>query len=285
MPKTIKIFLIEGEPDGLRTAELSNWIGKALVIPKNKLKAVKDREDCNKPSVYFLIGKENEDDLLSTVYIGEAEVLWERLKAHSNSKQFWQIAVAFISKDDSLTKAHVKYLESKSIDLAGQAMRYKLDNETNSSLPSLSESEIADIEEFLLNLKLLLTAVSYPILQDLINKEEIDSSNPLLYCSGKGASATGRLANNGFIVYKDSTANGSLAYSVRDKNKRVIEKLVKNGYLEKRDGDLYVFLKEYVFNTPSGASDIVLGCSSSGFERWKTGSGVALKNLNEINEN
>src|SRR3989338_4790976 len=53
-PKTIKIFLIDGEPDGLRTVELSNWVGQAVVIPRNKLKEAKNRPECNKPAVYFL---------------------------------------------------------------------------------------------------------------------------------------------------------------------------------------------------------------------------------------
>ena len=60
MAKTIKIFLIDGEPDGLKTAELSNWVGQAIVIPRNKLKEIKQRPECNKPAVYFLIGKESD---------------------------------------------------------------------------------------------------------------------------------------------------------------------------------------------------------------------------------
>ena len=79
MAKTIKIFLVDGEPNGLKIAELSNWVGQAIVIPRNKLKDIKQRPDCNKPAVYFLVGKENEEALLSTAYIGEAENLWNRL--------------------------------------------------------------------------------------------------------------------------------------------------------------------------------------------------------------
>ena len=174
MAKTIKIFLVDGEPNGLKTAELSNWVGQAIVIPRNKLKEIRQRQDCNKPAVYFLIGKENEEALLPTAYIGEAENLWNRLSTHDSSKDFWQTAVAFVSKDNNLTKAHVRYLESRCLALATQAKRFDLDNGTEASLPSLSEADIAEMEEFLENLKLLLSALGYPILHEVAAREQKD---------------------------------------------------------------------------------------------------------------
>lgn len=145
MAKTIKIFLIDGEPNGLKTAELSNWVGQAVVIPRNKLKEIKERPECNKPAVYFLVGKESEEALLPTVYIGEAENLWNRLSTHDNSKDFWQTAVAFVSKDNNLTKAHVRYLESRCLTLAAHVKRFNLENNTDSTLPSLSRPDIAEM--------------------------------------------------------------------------------------------------------------------------------------------
>ncbi|MFA5080350.1 MAG: GIY-YIG nuclease family protein [Candidatus Paceibacterota bacterium] len=279
MAKTIKIFLVDGEPNGLKTAELSNWVGQAIVIPRNKLKDIKRRPDCNKPAVYFLVGKENEEALLSTAYIGEAENLWNRLTTHDNSKDFWFTAIAFISKDSNLTKAHVKYLESRCMEIATQVKRYELENGAKSVLPSLSESDIAEMEEFLSNLRLLLTAVGYPILQEVVPKEQINLSDPLFACSGKKALASGRMTNEGFVVYKDSTVTTQLSSAIAERNKRNIEKLISNGYLEKKDEDLYVFIKDYVFNSPSAASDIVLGNSTSGWKKWKTKDGKTLEKV------
>ncbi|MBP9782419.1 MAG: GIY-YIG nuclease family protein [Candidatus Pacebacteria bacterium] len=283
MSKTIKIFLIDGEPNGLKTVELSNWVGQAVVIPRNKLRDIKDRADCNKPSVYFLVGKDNEGELLQTAYIGEAENLWNRLTTHDGSKDFWQIAVAFVSKDNNLTKAHVRYLESRSIDIATSVKRYQLNNGAKSSIPSLSESDIADMEEFLLNLRLLLTAVGYPILQEPISKETKDLDNPLLYCKGKNAIGTGRMTNDGFVVYEDSTATSEISNAVYERNTKTIEKLIQNGYIQKQQDGLYKFVKEYVFNSPSAASDIILGNSTSGWKKWKTDSGKTLEELYESN--
>jgi hypothetical protein len=279
MAKTIKIFLIDGEPNGLKTAELSNWVGQAIVIPRNKLKEIKQRAECNKPAVYFLIGKDNEEALLQTAYIGEAENLWNRLSTHDSSKDFWQTAIAFVSKDNNLTKAHVKYLESKCLDLAKIAKRFDLDNGKESSISLLPEADIAEMGEFLENLKLLLSALGYPILQEVISKEQKNTSDPLFICKGKEALATGRMTNEGFVVYKDSTATTSISSAVIERNQRVIEKLISNNYITKQNDSLYIFTKDYVFNSPSAASDIILGNSTSGWKKWKSENGVTLEEI------
>jgi len=279
MAKTIKIFLVDGEPNGLKTAELSNWVGKAVVIPRKKLKDTKNRQDCNKPAVYFLVGKENEEALLSTAYIGEAENLWNRLTTHDNSKDFWQTAIAFVSKDNNLTKAHVKYLESQCIEIATSVKRFDLENGIKSTKPTLSESDIAEMKEFLNNLRLLLTAVGYPILQEITSKEHDAESDPLFTCGGKKATASGRMTNDGFVVYKDSTVTTQLSNTIAEKNQKNIEKLISNNVLEKKNDDLYIFVKDYVFNSPSAASNIVLGNSTSGWKKWKTKNGETLENI------
>lgn len=296
MPKTIKIFLIDGEPNGLKTAELSNWTGKAIVFPRNKLKEVKDLTDVDKPSIYFLFGKENEADLLYTAYIGEAENLFNRLYSHDSSKDFWQIAVAFVSKDDNLTKAHVRYLESRCINIANNAKRFRLENSVESSLPSLSHADVAEMEEFLENLKLLLSALGFQILQELLSqdfkslqnsskpvlskdeeRDENSSLDTLFTCKGKGALARGRIVNDGFIVYKGSTVTTIMSKAVVDNNLNIIEKLIKNNYLQKKDDSFYIFTNDYVFNSPSAAANVILGNSSNGLICWKNDKGQTIK--------
>jgi len=184
-----------------------------------------------------------------------------------------------VSKDNNLTKAHVKYLESKCIEIATRVKRYNLENGAKSVLPTLSEADIAEMEEFLSNLKLLLTAVGYPILQEIVSKEQMNTSDPLFTCSGKMALASGRMTNEGFVVYKDSTATTQFSSAVAERNSKNIEKLILNGYLEKKDNDLYIFIKDYVFNSPSAASDIILGNSTSGWKKWKTKNGKTLEEI------
>lgn len=278
-PKTIKIFLAEGDPTGLKIAELSNWTGQAIVVPRNKLKEIKSRKEAGKPSVYFLVGKNGLDENKPLLYIGEAENFGSRLVEHDASKDFWQTAIGFSSKDDNLTKAHVRYLESICMASAKKSNRCKLMNGTDSSQPNLPESDLADLVEFLTNLRVLFSTLGYPFLEPLISKESVDPENPIFYCKGKGAEATGRMTNDGFIVYKDSTATTHHSLAGTKQLPGLIQKLLDNQYIKKQNEDNYLFLKDYVFNSPSAASDLILGNSSNGWEKWKATNGETLSKI------
>ena len=77
--KTIELFLVNGTADSLIIAELSNWNGKAIKIPRIEVSTCY-REDITQAGVYFLFCKE--DDGSDSVYIGEAENIKERLVQH-----------------------------------------------------------------------------------------------------------------------------------------------------------------------------------------------------------
>src|SRR6266850_778367 len=121
---TIKLFLPRGDAKSLRTAEISNWTGKAIAAPRTELDELLQREELDKAGIYILTGEDPESGLPSA-YIGEAEVIRERLKQHK-IKDFWISAIVFVSKDENLTKAHVRYLESKLLDEATRVARFTL---------------------------------------------------------------------------------------------------------------------------------------------------------------
>jgi|SRR5947209_2614839 len=97
---TIKLFLVHGDAKRLRTAELSNWTGKAVAGPRSELDSVLAREEAAKSGVYFLSGADS-DSGKSAVYVGEAESIRERLRGHLD-KDFWNHVVFFVSKDKNL---------------------------------------------------------------------------------------------------------------------------------------------------------------------------------------
>ena len=124
--KSIKLFLIDGNPNGRWACELSNWTGKAYKIPRTYIKVCEERRDLLSAGVYFLFGKDTESDR-DIVYIGEAETVIDRLKQQLN-EEFWTECIVFISKDDNLNKAHIKYLENRFFDIAKEVNRYILTN-------------------------------------------------------------------------------------------------------------------------------------------------------------
>lgn len=106
--KTIRLFLVEDVPNGLTTIELSNWTGIGFRVPRIKIKEYKTRSELQKAGVYLLLGTgENNED---AAYIGEGENVFERLVQQIREKDFWNEAVLFVSKDNYLNKASVKYL-------------------------------------------------------------------------------------------------------------------------------------------------------------------------------
>lgn len=104
---TIRIFLAHGDPKRLRTAELSNWIGKAVAGPRSEFDSVLARDESQNSGVYLLTGTDPETGR-SAVYIGEAESIQDRVKGHLD-KDFWNHISFFISKNENLTKAHIRY--------------------------------------------------------------------------------------------------------------------------------------------------------------------------------
>lgn len=147
---TIKLFLIHGDAKRLRIAELSNWTGKAVAGPRSELEGILAREEAVKSGVYFLIGTDSESGK-SAVYIGEAESIRDRLRSHLD-KVFLNHVIFLISKDENLTKAHIRYLEGRLIDQAKSAARSLVMNgqSSGSKLPEsdreeLSAEEIAEI--------------------------------------------------------------------------------------------------------------------------------------------
>lgn len=130
---TIKLFLPHGDAKRLRTAEISNWTGKAVAAPRTEFDELLARPELLQPGVYILTGNEPETGSLMA-YIGEAEVIRDRIKAHTD-KDFWIQAIAFVSKDENLTKSHIRYLEGKLIEEAKALGRAKLVNAQSSTSP------------------------------------------------------------------------------------------------------------------------------------------------------
>jgi hypothetical protein len=144
---SIKLFLADGTPDGLRIVEKSNWTGVGLVCTRSQYPNVRHRKEFQGAGVYVLVGPG--ETVLPRVYIGEAEVLRKRLDNHHQNNEFWTRFVAFASRDGNLNKAHVRYLEARMIALAKAAKRAEIANGTAPPNPSLSEAETADVESFL----------------------------------------------------------------------------------------------------------------------------------------
>lgn len=276
---TIKLFLPHGDAKSLRTAEIMNWTGFAIAAPRTELDDLLQREELDKSGVYILSGT----DPLSGVpraYIGEAEVIRERLKQH-RSREFWVSAIVFVSKDENLTKAHVRYLESRLLAEATQVAKFTLEqNQAGGS--KLPESDRADMEVFLAHIRQLLPVLGSDLLIPVAQPESKQQSGGILFCIRKGAEGQGYRTPDGFVVLKGSTAVLQERESAKNwpSSIAIRNKLIADGNLVERNG-FYEFVRDVQFASPSAAAAAIEGGSANGLTSWKTKDGTNLKELDE----
>lgn len=278
--KTIKIFLIDGDPNGRMSCELSNWSGKAYKIPRIKIKECFDRDDLTSTGVYLLFGKV--DDGKDQVYIGEAESILKRLTQQLQQKEFWNEAIVFITKDENLNKAHIKYLENRLHEIATATNRYKVENSIIPTQSSISEPDRAEMEEFIEYIKLLVNTLGHKVFEE---KREIKpkQKQATFFCKGvRGADGQGEQTSDGFVVFKGSKAAGVVVASMTANFVALRQKLINEGVIVDK-GDYFEFPDDYIFTSPSTAASMVLGRNANGLVEWKQKDGKTLREY-ESNE-
>jgi hypothetical protein len=277
---TIKLFLIHGDPKRLRTAEISNWSGKAVAAPRTEVDQFLARDELGQSGVYILTGTDPESGE-PAAYVGEAEILRDRLKHHKNL-DFWVRAVVFVSKDENLTKSHIRYLEGRLISDTQRADRVALMNSQGSG-SKLPESDREDMEVFLGKVRQLLPVLGSDILTPVVTPKEPGDKTPILYCEIKGLCATGERTPNGFVVYKGSQAVLHERPSAAVRHPFVVKlrgDLIQEGALQS-NGKAYLFTKDVEFSSPSAAAAVVHGGGANGLIAWRTEKGVVLKQLED----
>ena len=276
--KTIELFLVNGTADSFIIAELSNWNGKAIKIPRIEVSSCY-REDITQAGVYFLFCKEDEGS--DSVYIGEAENIKERLVQHLRDYQseketyYWSTAVVFIGRD--LNKALIRYLENRFVEIARASKRYLVLTKNTYRNTVMKESQVAVMEEFVDNVKILINALGYKVLEPFAQMDSSTTSvdDELLYITSGSVNATGKVTSEGFVVFAGATVNEKMAL-----------KLLSPGMLKQRQKlfdsskvENLITTEDILFSSSSAAADFILGYSVSGPRTWKTKAGKSLKEI------
>jgi len=268
--KTIQIFLPDGNPRSLKMAEITSRTVQAILIPRAKLDEAAKRQELKNVGVYFLIGSSDEDSK-PMLYVGEAEDCLTRLKQQNKQKDFWNTAIAVISKTQYFTKTHIKFLESHCYAEAQKVGRYKLENPNAPTMPFVSESMEADLLDNYDTIKILVATLGYPIFDQIKKPQKKD----ILYCKGKAAKAEGEYTEDGLIVFAGSVCNLKETQSAGPYVKNWRDQLIRDGIL-KQEGDVYKFTHDHIFSSPSTAAAVVLARRANGWTEWKYKDGKTL---------
>lgn len=273
---SIRIFLPNGSPEGVRVIEKSNWSGQGVVCPRSMFSEAKSRVEFGKTGVYALVGPIAVAEL-PRIYIGEGDPVRPRLEQHAAKKDFWTSLILFTSKDANLNKAHVQYLEARLVQLAQDAKRCELDNGNRPDLPSLSEAEEAEMEGFLDEMRLCFPVLGVTVFE---RPSALSPGERILSLKSKGIEARGYESVDGFVVMAGSQAVGievpSLPSSVAELRKSLVDKGVF-----KQTAGAYTSSEDYAFSSPSLAAAVFLARTANGRTEWRDQSGRTLREIQE----
>lgn len=283
--RTLKLFLVDGSPTGVITAELGNWSGKAIVAPRTALPELIKREEALRTGVYLLMGADPDNPARTLVYVGESDSVRTRLASHDSddAKQFFTRVCLIVSKDENLTKAHVRYLESRIMALIRQASRAVLVNGTDPDFKGLPEPEIADMEGFLSEIEVLLPVLGFDVLRRAAESGDADggrdAAEPVFLFTEAGTQARAKEAGGEFVVLAGSLARVKETQTIHDGAKDQRRQLVEDGvFVKTEDGQHYTFTRDVAFSSPSGAAAVVYGGNVSGPAYWRReGDGLTYK--------
>ncbi|WP_326547301.1 GIY-YIG nuclease family protein [Mycolicibacterium sp. ND9-15] len=285
--KSVRLFLADGSPGGLLTAEIMNWTGHVVAAPRSDLAALMKRPETSRTGVYVLLGDDPDTLGGQIAYIGEGDDIRKRLQQHSRpeeqgGKDFWNRAIILTSKDANLTKAHARYLESRFIALAKLAKRAHLLNGTTPPTPALPEADASDMEYYISQAKIVLPVLGVNLLRSAATSAATASAtdaevkvpteeSPLFELRLKKGDiqALAREVDGEFTVLGGSHARQAWVGPSNHGYEALREKLLHEGAIGPAEDGSLRFAHDTVFASPSAAAAVVVGRTANGRIEWK----------------
>ncbi len=279
---TITTYLVKGNPESISMSYMSNWTGQAVRIPRNEFPEAKDLSELNRPGIYYLIGANVEKPDETMIYIGEANHLFERIAYHMRDadKSFFELIIAFSSKDDNMTVSHTKYLEKKILEETFERSGFTIVNRkdgNNISLPIMVKDEM---DTYFENMKILLPTMGYDLFKPMVREPAslVEAKNEILTLEVGEIKANARLTANGLLVLKGSMMKAIGTPSLQPGYQKIRNDLFEKGYVKQTERGVE-FEQDYEFTSPSQAGSVVLGYPVNGRVFWKNSTGKTLKDI------
>lgn len=274
--RSVRLFLTDGSPHGLIVAEVGNWNGKVLSGPRSRIAELLKRPEARRTGVYVQIGPDPERSDGVLAYIGETDDIAARMRTHllSDAKDFFDRVAFVVSSDESLTKAHARYLESRLIRLTLEAGTVALTNGTTPDFQRLPEADRADMDAFIDQLRIVLPLVGFDLFRarhpvSMAATQQSGARPTFEFVTG-GASARAQETEDGFVVLAGSTAKTATSATLQAGYRALRERLgAEQSLVEGPSPDLLVFVADVSFASPSAAAAIIAGRSASGPIEWK----------------
>ena len=269
--KRLEIIFHNGQPDGIRSIRRHLSTMTTYIIPRTMLSEAKGLSGVIRPGIYYLINEDTQNNI-AQIYVGQTRNGITRLDDHNRSKDFWNKAILFLADKKTFSLDIISGLEEYDIIKARESKRYKVENAVNPKY-EIDENDLVSIEEIYEEIKFIMATQGYK----LENSEESINSASVLHTTRNKVKGLGIYTGDRFDVLEGSEIDLSKKVHL-DKYNEMRNKLLASGGIVS-NGDKYTLTVTLSFNTPSGASDFVLGGSTNGWNEWKNADGVTLSDL------
>lgn len=286
--RQIRLYLVDGTPGGLLTAEIMNWTGHVVAAPRSDLGQLLAREEAKRTGVYILLGDDADVAAGIAVYVGEGDEIASRLRQHARpesagGKDFWDRVILLTSKDSNLTKAHARYLEARLIALAKEARRARVVNATAPPLIQLPEADVADMESYLAQAQIVLPVLGVSLFRVVARKQPAivealsemvavpeGNDSPEFVCTiaKHGLTARAREIDGEFTVLAGSLFRAQWTGTVHKAYQRIHQTFLEDGTLELLDTVKGQLTRDVVFSSPSAAAAVMAGRAANGRTAW-----------------
>ena len=266
--KNVVTYYLDGNPNGVRRCRIEGSVVEALVIPREAVKDAKTlANELPKHGIYFLI-EDKEGIDLPKMYAGQTTNGIGRLYDHKANKEFWTLAVMFLSKDEHFRLDIISALESLAIKGIVESERYDSDNKVDPKFKiSIYQQQV--VENYFADIKFLMAALGWNIdKKPLGDKGEWQTKR-------NGIVAYGRYAEGRFDVLPGSRIDMEKPVNLEKYNEQRKSLLQSKQIIKDKQGR-FILKKIVSFKTPSGASDFVLGGSTNGWAEWRNANGEPL---------
>lgn len=267
--QVVTFILKDGTPTGIIECAVDEWYGISYKIPRYKLKDASNLKCINNTGLYILFGNEVGTDK-KIAYIGETENVLKRLNSHNKKKDYWNECIVFISENNSLNKAHFKYIEHELYVLAEKVNRYIIKNDATPNKSSLSTSDEIKSKKFIERIKTITSMMGFKLFIELIDTTKEEEKDVLFIKNNGIEYAKGILTDEGFVILKGS--------KIKEMSPTLSKSLVKCCTRERNSEDVEngIFINNHLCSSPSMAAVIILGRNSNGYTEWKNKNGVTL---------
>lgn len=269
--KKLETIYHNGQPDGIRSIRRHLSTMTTYVIPRTLLSEAKKLSGINRPGIYYLIS-ENDDNKIAQIYIGQTRNGVSRLDDHNRSKNFWNKAIMFLADNKTFSLDMISGLEAFAISKAHESNRYKVENAVNPKY-EIDEYDLPLIEEVYEEIQFIMATQGYK----MENAKSTLNETNVLHTTRNGITAFGVYDGECFEVLEGSEIYLAKPVTIEKYNVQRKE-LLDNGNIVLIDNK-YILKTTLTFNSPSGASDFVIGGSTNGWTEWKDKDGKTLDEL------